>query len=337
MAAARWLDAEDATLRRVLVWATRHDQDISLRLAVALAPWWLLRGRLAGQCQLLREVAGRAAPGSQGWCDAQFWLGRTAVYSGDMAAAVGHFTAVGEVIGDRGPSRALADCLGGRSLALANLSRLPEAADAGRRSLALARELGYPAGEALALEDLSITACYAGDVDGAVRLARQAEQIPADIPGWIARDCGSTVTMLLMEAGDLAAAEDTCAAWLARAREIGDLQILEELLIWMAMLDVRAGRTGDAAGHLREGLQVTARTGGWPGLETPWSAAGTCAPRPAGPPRPSRCGRHTSPTWDPRGTPSRLPAPAACTMPCATPGTRSGRSGPGRRRNAARP
>jgi predicted ATPase/DNA-binding CsgD family transcriptional regulator len=266
VAGARWLDAEDATLRQVLAWAMQHDQDISLRLAVALAPWWLLRGRLAGQSRLLREVAGRAAPGSEGWCDAQFWLARTAVYSGDMAAALGHYSTVGETIGDRGPSRALADCLGGRSLALANLSRLPEAADAGRRSLALARELGYPAGEALALEDLSITACYAGDVDGAVQLARQAEQLPADIPGWIARDCGSTLTMMLLQVGDLAAAEGTCAAWLARAREIDDLQILEELLIWMALLDLDAGRSGDAAEHLREGLQVTARTGGWPGL-----------------------------------------------------------------------
>jgi non-specific serine/threonine protein kinase len=266
VAAARWLDAEDVTLRQVLAWAREQDPAVALRLAVALAPWWLLRGRLAGQYQLLREVAGRAAPGSEGWCAAQFWLGRTALYSGDPAAALGHFTTVGEAIGDRGPSRALADCLGGRSMVLANLSRLPEAADDGRRSLALARELGYPAGAALALESLSITACYAGDVDDAVHLARQAVQVPADIPGWIARDCGSILTLVLMEAGDLAAAEDTCAVWLARAQETGDLQTLAELLIWMAILDVGADRTGDAAGHLREGLQVTARTGGWPGL-----------------------------------------------------------------------
>jgi hypothetical protein len=38
VAAARWLDAEDATLRRVLAWAMQHDQDISLRLTAALAP-----------------------------------------------------------------------------------------------------------------------------------------------------------------------------------------------------------------------------------------------------------------------------------------------------------
>ena len=76
-----WLDAEDATMRQVLAWAMQHDAAIALRLAVALAPWWLLRGRLAGQYPLLREAAGRAAPGSGGWCAAQFWLGFTAAFS----------------------------------------------------------------------------------------------------------------------------------------------------------------------------------------------------------------------------------------------------------------
>ena len=45
VAAARRLDAEDATMRQALAWAMEHDADISLRLAVALAPWWCLRGR----------------------------------------------------------------------------------------------------------------------------------------------------------------------------------------------------------------------------------------------------------------------------------------------------
>jgi predicted ATPase len=48
LAAARWLDAEDATMRQVLAWAMDHDANMALRLAVALAPWWWLRGRLAG-------------------------------------------------------------------------------------------------------------------------------------------------------------------------------------------------------------------------------------------------------------------------------------------------
>ena len=48
-AAARWLDAEDATMAQVLAWAMDHDPGLALRLVAALGWWWYLRGRLAGQ------------------------------------------------------------------------------------------------------------------------------------------------------------------------------------------------------------------------------------------------------------------------------------------------
>jgi predicted ATPase/DNA-binding CsgD family transcriptional regulator len=263
VAAARLLDAENATMRQALAWAVQHDPASALRLAVALAPWWLLRGRLTGEYPLLSEAADRAGAGGQGWCAAQFWLGEMALYAGDLVGALGHLTALRDAITDRPPSRALADCLAIRSVTLSNLGRTAEAADDGRRSLALARELGYPAGEALALYDLAVAAHHAGDRGGAVRLARQAQQIPADIPGWRARECSSTLTTVLTTAGHLAAAEGICAAGLARSREAGDLENLAELLTAMADLDLRAGRIQDAAAHLRESLQITARTGGW--------------------------------------------------------------------------
>ena len=38
--AARWLDAEDATMRQVLAWARDDDPAVALRLAVALGWWW---------------------------------------------------------------------------------------------------------------------------------------------------------------------------------------------------------------------------------------------------------------------------------------------------------
>ena len=62
--AARWLDAEDATMRQVLAWAMDHDRAAALRLAAALGWWWLLRGRLPGAYPLLRE-AGRARRAGQ--------------------------------------------------------------------------------------------------------------------------------------------------------------------------------------------------------------------------------------------------------------------------------
>ena len=262
LAAARRLDAEDATMAQVLTWAMDHDTALALRLAVARAPWWLLRGA-AGEYPLLHQAAGHAAAGGERWCAAHFWLGQAALYAADPKRALGYFTAVRDAVGDRRPSRALADCLAGRSKALSALGRMAEAAEDGRRSLALARELGYPAAEALALMDLSEAALKGGDPGAALRLARQAAQIPAGIPGWIARQRSFTMSDALIEAGDLAAAERCCIAGLDRSREAGDLRIKTKLLMQMAYLDLQAGRAGDAAVRLRESAGTAARTGGW--------------------------------------------------------------------------
>ena len=45
-----------------------------------------------------------------------------------------------------------------------NTDRIPEGIEEARQSVALARAMGYPAGEALGLADLSLGACYAGDL-----------------------------------------------------------------------------------------------------------------------------------------------------------------------------
>jgi len=147
-AAARWLDAEDAMMGPVLAWAVEHDLAVAARLVTALGDWWALRGRLAGQEPLLRELAGRAEPGSDRWCAAQRLLAWTAFDAADLAQALQRCAAVIDVLGDREPSRALVDCLSMRSRILANLGRVPEAAAASRRALALARELDYPSGQA---------------------------------------------------------------------------------------------------------------------------------------------------------------------------------------------
>ena len=127
----------------------------------------------------------------------------------------------------------------------------------------MARELGYRFGQAHATTCLAIAARYAGDLDDAARLARQAGQIPPTFPGTAARACGSLLAGVLAEAGDLAGAEQACAATLARARDAGDMHSLDELLPVLADLDLRADRTGDGAAHLREAAQIGLRTGTW--------------------------------------------------------------------------
>jgi DNA-binding CsgD family transcriptional regulator len=210
----------------------------------------------------LREAAGNAPVGSEVWCVAHFWLGQAAGYSADMAGALDHFTTVRDAFTGRPPSRALVDCLAVRTGILANLGRLDEAVEDGRRALGLARELGYPLGECRAVVGLSMAAFDAGDLHGALELARQAGQITADIPGGLARSLSCGMTLLLADAGDLAVAQSTGAAGLARSREAGDLWTLSTLLILMAVVDLRSDRTQDAAVHLREGLQIAIRTGG---------------------------------------------------------------------------
>jgi predicted ATPase/DNA-binding CsgD family transcriptional regulator/transcriptional regulator with XRE-family HTH domain len=262
--AARWLEAEDATVRQVLAWAIGHDHEVALRLAGALGWWWSLRGRLPGQYRLLREVTGYAEPGSDQWCAGQVWLGWAAMLSYDLAGSLSHFTALRDAVGP-GPSRALADALAGRSSALRELGQIPEAAEDARRSLAVARELGYRSGEVLALADLAFAAAAVGDVGEAVRLARQAGQVPGDIRASTARTCSMLLTEVLIQADDFAAAESVCAAGLAASRAAGDLANLSLLLARMALLDLRAGRVEDAAAHLREALQISLRAGSWLG------------------------------------------------------------------------
>ena len=260
--AARCLDAEDATMGHVLAWAVEHDLDTAARLVSALGLWWTLRGRLAGQGPLLRELAGRAEPGSDGWCAAQFWLGWTALDGADLPESLRRCAAVVDVIGDREPSPILADCLHLQSVILVNLGRVPEAVGCARRALAMARGLGYPFAQAFATGCLAIAASYAGDLGDAVQLARQGGEIPG-IPRPAARVCGYLLAAFLAEAGDLAAAEQACAATLAQARDAGDLYALGMVLPVMADLDVRTGRPGDAAAHLREAAQAALPAGTW--------------------------------------------------------------------------
>ena len=217
------------------------------------------------------------------------------------------------------------------------MGRAAEAAGDARRALALARQIGDPAGELLALAELSFDADYAGDHDEAVRLARQAGQITAGIPGSLARMCSSVLTIVLAGAGDLAEAERVGAAGLARARDAGDLWNQAALLPRIVDLDLRAGRTGDAAAHLREGLHLAVRTGSW--LELLHRPVPVREPvrrdraRRRGPHAVGRVRRGSTGTRDSPIRPGSCPAGRNS---CARPGRRWDPAGRGRPRTAAR-
>src|SRR6202034_3096056 len=175
VASLRHLDAEDATVSRALAWAMDHDPGTALRLALALEPWWQIRGRLTGEAPLLAAAAEYATPGSDEWCGTRLCLGQAAGQSGDVTAALEHFTAVRDALEDAvrpaSPWRPviLSMCLDGRSGSLAAMGRVAEAVDDGRPALDLARDTGLPGLEALALAWLSVATWHSREQGRALR------------------------------------------------------------------------------------------------------------------------------------------------------------------------
>jgi DNA-binding CsgD family transcriptional regulator len=260
VAAAQWLDAEDATVHQALGWALEHDPDTALRLAIALAPWWLLRSRWATGYQMLAEAAGHAGDDRPEWCTAQFWLGLLTAAS-NVPTSFRHLTLVRDAFAERAPAPVLARALAWRAGALANLGRVPEAAEEGRHALALARELGDPAGEAYALYWLATAAGYVGNLQDAEAWLRQAQRIDqAAISGWIARHCTIILARVLGEIGETTEARRYCADALALARQAGALYDEGECLLTMALLDLYAGRLPEARAHVREVIELYAQT-----------------------------------------------------------------------------
>jgi predicted ATPase/DNA-binding CsgD family transcriptional regulator len=256
VAAGLWLDAEDTTVHRVLAWALGHDPLVAVRLAVALGPWWFVRGRWASGYDLLSAAAGQAAEGGQQWCAAQFWLG---CMSQDTAVGPGHFEAARDALARQSASPLLCLALACRATCVANLGRLAEAEGEAHQALALARQIGDPAGEAQALLVLALAALYDGDTRTSLAWCRRAQRIDtACLPGWLSRGVSSILIIALTEAGELADAERACAAALAAARDAGVFDQAYYLLS-MACLDIRAGRLLEAAAHLREAAKLAAR------------------------------------------------------------------------------
>lgn len=295
LAAARWLDAEDATTHKGLAWALEHDPGPAMRLAFALAPWWALRGRNAAGYGLLRAAARSAERDGDAWCTAQFWLGYLAP---SMRQGLDHLTAVRDALAAREPSPLLVRALNMRAVCLANLDRIPEASDDARSALVMARALGYPAGEARALSALGTAAGYTGDHQGALTWMRQAQRTnAANLPGRVARACNYQLAVAFFETGEYASAQQASARGLDLARQAGDLLYQADILSLIADLDCLAGRIHEAWAHLKEALEIALRIGEqvmlidcadvcgflcaasrrWGETITIWAAAAACA------------------------------------------------------------
>ena len=111
VAASRWLDAEDATMQQALMWALEHQPSVAVRLAPALAPWWVTRGRATAGYSLLRTAAEHAEQADDAWPTAQYWLGYLANLAGDFLGALKHYALAIKAIADDPLSPVLVSCL----------------------------------------------------------------------------------------------------------------------------------------------------------------------------------------------------------------------------------
>jgi non-specific serine/threonine protein kinase len=261
LAAARWLDAEDMTVHQGLTWALEHDLATALRLAVALAPWWSLRGRYSAGLTLLSAACQSVPKGSPQWCVAQVCMGRLATGT-DETVALGHYTAARDALAGGPPTAALADALAGRANCLLNLDHTPEAVREARRALELARELRYPAGEVRALWWLGSSAYYTGDNPACLAWWLKAQRIdPACVPGSLVRRSTLFVALALAGNGHLADAQEHGARALALARQTGAVFDEADALMTLATISLLMGQAPEARVYLAEGMELTSRIG----------------------------------------------------------------------------
>jgi non-specific serine/threonine protein kinase len=261
-AAASRLDADEALVREALSLALDRDAGSTLRLAVALAPWWQLRGRALPGYPLLERALHGYPTHDDLWVAAHTWLGRLAHSTGATERALTHFDAVCGCLAESSPSPDLVDGLAGRSASLRNLGRLGEAEAAARAAQQAARDIDYPEGEATAVTQLCLIANYAGDAETASRWARTAARLDAArLPDRLARRVRVILTIALADSDEPEAARETCAAGLHSARAAGDVVMQADFLSFTTHIALRLGELGDVGAHVVETLRLTAQDG----------------------------------------------------------------------------
>jgi predicted ATPase/DNA-binding CsgD family transcriptional regulator len=247
--AAVWLDAEEAAVHQGLAWAFDHDRELAFRLALALAPWWLLRGRWVQGYALLKQAVDQAATGTPDWYSGQLWLGRLAMENMDVF--LGHVNVAADALRDGPPSQLLIQALVWRSVALRNMGQLAQAAADSRIGLDLARRIGYPAGEALALAELSIGALYDERDEEAIDWARQVRLVDLGRAGGVTlRRPTFVLPWVLVSTGHYEGAQELCEEVLARCKAAGDRGGEADMLWLMAQLARETGRLAQAGAHL---------------------------------------------------------------------------------------
>ena len=254
--AAAWLDAEDAAVHQGLAWALDHDGEMAFRMAVALAPWWNLRGRWIQGYALLRKAVDQADQGTASWYLGNLWLGRLAIMK-MSDVFLGHVTMVAAALRGGPPTPLLVEALVWQSVALRNTGQPAQADIDAREALDLARRIGYAVGEANALAELSLAALYENRSEDAISWGRQARLVDLGHAGGSqARRAKFALPVVLVSTGHHEGAQELCEEVLARCRAAGDRGGEADMLWLMAQLARETGHLAQAGAYLAASAKI---------------------------------------------------------------------------------
>jgi predicted ATPase/DNA-binding NarL/FixJ family response regulator len=241
-----WLECEHANLRTALAWLAQNDTDQALRLATALAWFWLSRGHLSeGRAWLERVLTSRETQPAVEMrlrARAEQGLAALAAAQDDYEAselrygeALHHFSALGDPIGVALARVGLAEVLFVRG-------EIPRAAAECEQSLAVFREVGDRLGAARALETLGFLALEQDDYLQSTTYLREALEISRALAD--GETCANLLTSLGLAAqlaGDLSEAARLIEGALLQARQRGQAARIVERLARLSSVQCETG------------------------------------------------------------------------------------------------
>ncbi len=261
--AGLWGDAERDNVREVLAWALQHDSETALGLALAMGPWWVIRGHFGeGQAWLDGAVAAAAPISDDPAASVAVWLARLAHDTGDFDSVIGHCSRAAELLAGREPSPVLIDSLNGRAMALVNFDRRQESSEQALQAIELARRIGYPSGEARGCAVLAYLGLTDGDFAAALSWAEAASAVDtARVQGQTLRWAAAALADASAVTGDLVRAEELFVSTLDRCHKAGDRSSAAVQLEGLARVEMRTGRTKLAGEHLEEAIRISTEIG----------------------------------------------------------------------------
>ena len=261
---AAWIDRLDDAyddLRSAVGWAHASSADDELRLAVALAPFWIVRGDWSlGRGAL--EAALRGEPRSSLAARAWLELGSLARLQGDDGSARSSFERADELAEAHGDEVVSIAARGGLARLLSDRGDHADASAAVERLLTRARHIEAPDLVANLLGELGGSSQFLGDLTGAREAFTEAAAIARSL-GDVRRvagleGCRGTVAFI---EGDIATARRVFEQERALAQELRDEALIATATSHLASCASREGDHDAACALYAESLEIFRRLG----------------------------------------------------------------------------